>query len=103
MDDSDNFLSIELLTKDLTIKCPHLLQEKLQLAVGRLEQRLRETKALHPDWSRDDMLAITAVNLMFENVELEQEFVGYKRAITKRANSMLKSIDQLDIIPEKVK
>lgn len=93
MQEKDNLLKVNLLNQELIINCPPLLQEKLAQAAKRLEKRLKQIKSTKHAWDRDEILGITAVNMMFEMMELEQEFAGYKRAITKRANSILKTID----------
>lgn len=97
-------LSIELLRKKVTIRCPVEQEERLLLAAELLEERLQSLQKQQQPWNRDAMLAITALNLMDELLGMKQEFSAQNQAssgvdfvmdnsVKEQINKIIKKID----------
>lgn len=92
VDHKDDLLTVSLLNKELTIRCPSQLQERLLEAIVKLEKRLKEIQTSEHLWNRDDILSITAVNLMFELLELQQETADHKQKVASQVRSILNKL-----------
>lgn len=97
-------LSIELLRKKITIRCPVEQEERLLLAAELLQERLQSLQKQQQPWNRDAMLAITALNLMDELLGMKQEFSAQSpvgsdadfvmtESVKEQINKIIKKID----------
>lgn len=85
---------VTVLGKTIKLHCDRKAEADLKSAATELNKRLKATKG--GIQARDDVLAVTALNLMHELMSLQQQLQAHDDNVNEQINQMLERVESIE-------